>query len=193
MDHGPRTNDLPDGRTALRGLRSSARSAANAAHGGSVEVQSLGGSVLDELVLGAPNEITAQHLESALARAGGRRVFISPTTPVVLVDGQTRALSLATRVVGDTSELPEVLAELLGAEHIDGQLSAGEIRDFLDEGTILKVPSPSHGVLLFWRRGEPFTPIESGRAHRLAELAEMADSLSAAQHGGGGGQAALSD
>jgi hypothetical protein len=41
-------------------------------------------------------------------------------------------------------------------------------------GDILKVPSPWTGLFAFHRPGEPFTPAESARAHRLAELAEAA-------------------
>ncbi len=42
-----------------------------------------------------------------------------------------------------------------------------------DAGTRLKIPTAWHGPLTFARPGEPFTPAESARAHRLAELAEI--------------------
>ncbi len=38
---------------------------------------------------------------------------------------------------------------------------------------ILKIPTAWHGPLVFSRPGEPFSPAESARAHRLAELAEI--------------------
>ncbi|MFI2566553.1 hypothetical protein [Paenarthrobacter sp. NPDC018779] len=38
---------------------------------------------------------------------------------------------------------------------------------------ILKIPTAWHGPLVFSRPGEPFTPAESARAYRLAELAEI--------------------
>jgi hypothetical protein len=40
-------------------------------------------------------------------------------------------------------------------------------------GTVLKIPTAWHGPIAFHRPGEPFTPAESARAHRLAELAEI--------------------
>lgn len=141
----------------------------------SIQVEPLGNGVLDEFVLGAPDGITGQDLSSALDDAGALRVLVTPTTPVAMTDGQTRALSLATRVVGDPSELPGVLAELLAAEQVDGRDSPEELRASLDDGTLLKVPSSRHGALLFRRSGDPFTPVESGRAHRLAELAEISE------------------
>lgn len=141
----------------------------------SIQVEPVADGVLDEFVLGAPDRITGPELMSALDDAGATRVLVSPTTPVALADGQTRALNLATRVVGDPSELPVVLAELLAAEQVDDRHSAADIRASLADGTLLKVPSAHHGALLFLRRGDPFTPIESGRAHRLAELAEISE------------------
>jgi hypothetical protein len=42
-----------------------------------------------------------------------------------------------------------------------------------DAGTVLKIPTAWHGPITFYRPGEPFTPAESARAHRLAELAEI--------------------
>lgn len=43
----------------------------------------------------------------------------------------------------------------------------------VDAGSLLKIPTAWHGPLIFSRPGEPFTPAESARAHRLAELAEI--------------------
>lgn len=141
----------------------------------SIQTQPLPEGALDDLVVGAPHGLSGHDLASVLLGAGGREVLVSPTTPVSLTDGQTRALNLATRVVGDPSDLPAVLAELLGADQVDGGLSPAEVRAHLADGTMLKVPSPSSGVLLFHRRGVPFTPVESARAHRLAELAEISE------------------
>ena len=38
---------------------------------------------------------------------------------------------------------------------------------------MLRIPTAWHGPITFVRPGEPFTPAESARAHRLAELAEI--------------------
>jgi hypothetical protein len=71
-------------------------------------------------------------------------------------------------------ELPTAVAEMLGAEPVtqpkrivDSQ--ATEIPDDL-----LRIPSPWTGSFVFAREGEPFTPSETARAHRLAALADIA-------------------
>lgn len=55
-----------------------------------------------------------------------------------------------------------------------GELREGELLRALRDGggTIMRIPTAWHGPISFIRPGEPFTPAESARAHRLAELAE---------------------
>ncbi|TDD62656.1 amino acid-binding protein [Kribbella antibiotica] len=128
--------------------------------------------VRDELVVSAPDEVRSAEVATAVADAGGRDVQVWPTTALALMDGQTKALSLAARVVSDPTELPHAVAELLGAQLItDRVLLAGPLPG---DGTVLKIPSPWSGMFAFGRPGEPFTPGESARAHRLAQLAELA-------------------
>ncbi|MFI7066073.1 ACT domain-containing protein [Kribbella sp. NPDC050124] len=128
--------------------------------------------VRDELVVSTPDPTTPESLLEAIELAGGRDVHVWPTTTLALVDGQTKALSLSARVVGDPSELPHAVAELLGAQLVtDRAALAGPLPS---DGTVLKIPSPWTGLFAFTRPGEPFTPAESARAHRLAQLAELA-------------------
>ena len=72
------------------------------------------------------------------------------------------------RVAAAPAELPLAVAELLHAQIVppSGGWSAS------DDGTRLKIPTAWQGPITFSRPGEPFTPAESARAHRLAELAE---------------------
>ncbi|TDD27147.1 amino acid-binding protein [Kribbella turkmenica] len=127
--------------------------------------------VRDELVVSAPESTNPQSLLTAIEAAGGRDVHVWPTTTLALVDGQTKALSLSARVVGDPGELPHAVAELLGARLVTDRASlAGPLPG---DGTVLKIPSPWTGLFAFTRPGEPFTPAESARAHRLAQLAEL--------------------
>jgi hypothetical protein len=134
--------------------------------------------VRDELVVSTPDGVGPDDLLEIVTAAGGRDVHLWPTTTLALVDGQTTALTLAARVVGDPAELPHAVAELLGAQLItDPQAFQGE--PLPTDGTILKIPSPWSGLYVFTRPGEPFTPAESARAHRLAEVAETARALSA--------------
>ncbi|TVU64584.1 amino acid-binding protein [Paenarthrobacter nitroguajacolicus] len=132
--------------------------------------------VMDEFVLSAPGNVTEQELLKALDDGGGRESHVWPTTALAMADGQTKALSLATRVAGNPQELPMAVAELLSAKvvPIDPEHPKGEVTAGVGPSTdILKIPTAWHGPLVFSRQGEPFTPAESARAHRLAELAEI--------------------
>jgi hypothetical protein len=140
-----------------------------------LHVHPIDDGVRDELVVSTPDQITAADLEAAIEAGGGRRTHVWPTTALALVDGQTKALSLSARVVADPAELPHAVAELLGAQLVtDRATLTGQLR-----GDVLKVPSPWTGLFAFTRPGEPFTPAESARAHRLAELAEAAQTIAA--------------
>ncbi|MDR6686448.1 hypothetical protein J2Y41_002009 [Arthrobacter sp. 1088] len=132
--------------------------------------------VLDEFVLSAPGEVTEHELLKALDDGGGRESHVWPTTALAMADGQTKALSLATRIAGNPKELPHAVAELLSAKVVpnDPENPAAEASAGVERSTdILKIPTAWHGPLVFSRPGEPFTPAESARAHRLAELAEI--------------------
>ncbi|MFJ4209178.1 amino acid-binding protein [Paenarthrobacter sp. NPDC089675] len=133
-------------------------------------------TVMDEFVLSAPRQLTEEELLQAMHDGGGRESRVWPTTALAMADGQTKALSLAARIAGNPQELPLAVAELLSAkvvptdpEHPAPEVSAGVGRS----ADILKIPTAWHGPLVFSRPGEPFTPAESARAHRLAELAEI--------------------
>jgi hypothetical protein len=133
------------------------------------------GGVLDEFVLSAPGEVREADLLRALRAGGGADPHVWPTTALAMADGQTGALSLAARIAASPEELPLAVAELLRARIITGQASgSAEATPAAGaNGTVLKIPTAWHGPITFFRPGEPFTPAESARAHRLAELAEI--------------------
>lgn len=151
----------------------------------SIHVHPVTDGVLDEFVLSAPGELTEAELLRALREGGGSDPHVWPTTALAMADGQTGALSLAARIAGNPEELPLAVAELLHAriEHAPDAVAAsrkgGSARDRTPgddaprDGTILRIPTAWHGPITFSRPGEPFTPAESARAHRLAELAEI--------------------
>jgi len=141
----------------------------------SIHVHPVEGGVLDELVLSAPGELDEDDLLAVVAASGGRQTRVWPTTSVDLTDGQTRALTLAARVAANPGELPQAIADLLRAEHVVDAPGRPIARARTQETTLLKVPATWHEPLQFSRPGEPFTPAESGRAHRLAELAEVVE------------------
>jgi hypothetical protein len=150
----------------------------------SIHVHPVAGGVLDEFVLSAPGNLGEPEILAALRDAGGGDPHIWPTTALAMADGQTKALSLASRIAANPAELPLAVAELLRAnvvgtddpgatspptEAATGRAASGS----QVAGTALKIPTAWHGPLVFSRPGEPFTPAESARAHRLAELAEI--------------------
>jgi hypothetical protein len=136
----------------------------------SIHVHPVPDGVLDEFVLSAPGDLSERRLLEALHDGGGSRSQVWPTTALAMADGQTKALSLAARIADAPDELPLAVAELLRARILT---PAEAILEKDDAGTRLKIPTAWHGPIIFARPGEPFTPAESARAHRLAELAEI--------------------
>lgn len=142
----------------------------------SIHVHPMDGAVMDEFVLSAPGHLGEQGLLKALDDGGGRDSHVWPTTALAMADGQTKALSLAARIADNPHELPLAVAELLSAKIITPEAEGPAVEAGAAVGpstTLLKIPTAWHGPLLFSRPGEPFTPAESARAHRLAELAEI--------------------
>jgi hypothetical protein len=142
----------------------------------SIHVHPVPGAVLDEFVLSAPSDVREAELLRALRAGGGADPHVWPTTALAMADGQTGALSLAARIAASPEELPLAVAELLRARIVTGP-GAGNAEPppaaAGADGTVLKIPTAWHGPITFSRPGEPFTPAESARAHRLAELAEI--------------------
>ena len=136
----------------------------------SIHVHPVADGVLDEFVLSVPGEVGERELLAALRDGGGAGSHVWPTTALAMADGQTRALSLAARIAATPDELPLAVAELLQAGIVPPSDAGVEGPD---DGTRLKIPTAWHGPITFSRPGEPFTPAESARAHRLAELAEI--------------------
>ena len=146
-----------------------------------IHVHPVAGGVLDEFVLSAPGWVGERELLLALHDGGGTSAQAWRTTALAMADGQTRALSLAARIADSPGELPLAVAELLHARI----LSPGEASSqHHDDGTRLKIPTAWSGPITFSRPGEPFTPAESARAHRLAELAEILSYRQAASPAG---------
>jgi hypothetical protein len=142
----------------------------------SIHVHPVDGAVMDEFVLSAPGDLGEQDLLTALDDGGGRDSHVWPTTALAMADGQTKALSLAARIADNPDELPLAVAELLSAKIVTPEPEGPAAEAGAAVGpstTLLKIPTAWHGPLLFSRPGEPFTPAESARAHRLAELAEI--------------------
>ena len=144
----------------------------------SIHVHPVHGGVLDEFVLSAPGGLREAELLKALRAGGGSDPHVWPTTALAMADGQTGALSLAARIAANPEELPLAVAELLHARIVArpdtdtvAPVKGGAVLP--TDGSVLRIPTAWHGPITFSRPGEPFTPAESARAHRLAELAEI--------------------
>ncbi|MFC0448051.1 amino acid-binding protein [Rhodococcus jostii] len=133
-----------------------------------VHVHHLDGGSLDELIVGACRETSPDALSKAVRAGGGHSVGIWPASALALIDGQTKALTLAARVAADPSELPLSIAELLGAQYVDSRVG-----DHPTAAACVEIPSGDDAPLVFVRPAdEPFTPAEIARARRLGELAQ---------------------
>ena len=143
----------------------------------SLHVHPLARGVRDELVVAAPEHVHAADLVAAAHAAGATDVHTWPTTALALVDGQTKALTLAARVSENPSELPLATAELLDAHVVTDHVRVTHSRasGHGPHETELRLPTPWTGMFVISRPDEPFTPAESARACRLAEIAEIAE------------------
>jgi hypothetical protein len=129
----------------------------------------------NEIVVEAAEHVREEDLLGAIERGGGVDVELWRTTALALVDGQTKALTLAARVAVSPDELPQAVAEMLNAQIVtDPKLIQDHSGLRTDDGSTLKVPSPWSGLFVFSRPNEPFTRAESCRANRLAQIAEAA-------------------
>jgi hypothetical protein len=142
----------------------------------SLHVHPLEHGARDEFVIGAAGAVRQQELVRAAERAGGVDVHVWDTTALALVDGQTKALTLAAAVGQRPEELPSAVAEMLGAQLLTDRewLTHEHYRRDAENGTILRIPSPWNALFIFARPDEPFTPAERARANRLAQIAEAA-------------------
>ena len=153
-----------------------------------LQVHPLADGARDEIVVGAAEHLREEDLLRAIRSGGGVDVHVWPTTALALVDGQTKALTLAARVAVTPAELPLAVAEMLGAQVVtDLRQTQGRSYRGAEDGTTLRIPSPWSGLFVFSRPDEPFTPAESARANRLSQIAEaalIAQSFSGTPHTG---------
>ena len=137
----------------------------------SIHVHPVAGGVLDEFVLSAPGNLSERQLLEALHDGGGTRCACMAHHRA----GHGRRPDQGAEPGGQDRRRTGRAATCGGrtAARPDPARPAEAVLEKPDAGTRLKVPTAWHGPLTFVRPGEPFTPAESARAHRLAELAEI--------------------
>lgn len=136
----------------------------------SVQVHATPGAAVDEFVVDAPDQMTADELLAAVERGRGRDAWVGPADPYGLIDPPTQMLALAHRLVGDPEALGEVLRELLGDCDIRWRPRGSGTGDGFTP-TRISLPDPAGGVLEVTRADPVFTPSEYARAYSMTSLA----------------------
>ncbi|MFF1509718.1 GNAT family N-acetyltransferase [Streptomyces sp. NPDC058326] len=144
-----------------------------------LQTHPLADGTVDEFLLRAPADLSAQALARETAAAGGRDTWTERADAHDLVDTPTRVLGLATRTALDAAELPLALRQLLGrctlhsvpAVSLTGRPTGEQapVEGVLEE-TAMRLRDPNGGTLIVERPYLPFTPTEFARARALVEL-----------------------
>ncbi|KOX26321.1 MULTISPECIES: GNAT family N-acetyltransferase [unclassified Streptomyces] len=144
-----------------------------------LQTHPLADGTVDEFLLRAPADLSAQELARETAAAGGRDTWTERADAHDLVDTPTRVLGLATRTALDAAELPLALRQLLGrctlhsvpAVSLTGRPTGEQppVEGVLEE-TVMRLRDPHGGTLVVERPYLPFTPTEFARARALVEL-----------------------
>ncbi|MFE0704151.1 GNAT family N-acetyltransferase [Streptomyces sp. NPDC058872] len=144
-----------------------------------LQTHPLADGTVDEFLLRAPADLSAQALAHGTAAAGGRDTWTERADAHDLVDTPTRVLGLATRTALDTAELPLALRQLLGrctlrsvpAVSLTGRPTGEQapVEGVLEE-TTMRLRDPHGGTIVVERPYLPFTPTEFARARALVEL-----------------------
>lgn len=137
-----------------------------------LQVQPTADAVVDEFLVEAGPEVTAEQLGAAVAAAGGGQVHVAPADVTALTDLPTHALTLAHRLIREPEALRLVLAELLSSADVEWRADEDDLRERGGaDNAVIRVRDPRAGVVVVSRPGIPFTPAECARAQAMADLA----------------------
>jgi hypothetical protein len=136
-----------------------------------LEVHPAPNGVVDEFLIEASEDASAERICAAVNAVGGRFTHAVPTNVLALLDAPTRALELATRLVRDPSASTTVFTELLDASSLT-TIEAGETDapDAWTDGTTLTLRRSDGTTYVATRPAMPFTATELSRARMLLEL-----------------------
>ncbi len=133
-----------------------------------VQVHPTTEGAVDEILLHAPPRVRRRDLLRAVRAAGGTGVRVTRAAVHELEDTPTRALSVATGLVTERTELSRGLGALL--DEVAVEWCEQDACPEEDEHAIA-VPAPGGGTFRVHRSNGEFTPAEHARARWLAELA----------------------
>jgi len=118
--------------------------------------------VVDELIVNAPQEWTADDVKHAVLRAGARHPHVVACTPHALQDPAVRHLHAALAVAADPASLQQRLGQLLEATPSPGEVDGHELVLDDDQGPPVRLA-----------RTVPFTATEHARAAALRQFAAV--------------------
>ncbi|MEE6263607.1 GNAT family N-acetyltransferase [Plantactinospora sonchi] len=135
-----------------------------------VQVHTTEAGAVDDFLVDAPAELTADDLVAAVEKGRGRDCWVARSEAQGLADQPTRALGLATRLVRDPDALGETLRALLNADAVTWRPMPALDGPGYDRGS-MRLPDPDGGMFEVVRSAPSFTPAEFARAQALLELA----------------------
>ncbi|HTJ72959.1 MAG TPA: hypothetical protein VL551_35805 [Actinospica sp.] len=128
--------------------------------------------VIDEFLIEASEDSSAERICAAVNAVGGRHTHAVRADVLALLDGPTHALELAGRLVHDPDALADVLTDLLNADSVTRVVGTADAADpdapgaWID-GTTLLLRNGDGSTLTAVRSGMPFTATELSRARAL--------------------------
>ncbi|HWG26659.1 hypothetical protein [Actinospica sp.] len=126
--------------------------------------------VIDEFLIEASEDTSAERICAAVNAVGGRNTHAVPADVFALLDAPTYALELAGRLVRNHDALDAVLTDLLDADSVTvGAADPGAPGARID-GTTLMLQSSDGTTCTAVRPYMPFTATELSRARALLEL-----------------------
>ena len=118
--------------------------------------------VVDELIVHAPEEWTADDVKHSVHQAGARDPHVVPCTPHALQDPVVRHLRAALAVTADPASLQQQLGQLLEASPSPGEVDGHELVLDDDQAPPVRLA-----------RTVPFTATEHARAAALRQFAAL--------------------
>jgi GNAT superfamily N-acetyltransferase len=134
-----------------------------------VQVHTTEGGAVDDFLVDAPDTMSEQELQAAIARGRGRDAFVTRAEAQGLADQPTRALALAGRLVHDPDSLGEALVTLLDAAEVRWRPEGTVVLHGFDEERMTLI-DPAGGSYEVLRPAPAFTPAEYARAQALVEV-----------------------
>ncbi|HET9169102.1 MAG TPA: hypothetical protein VFN97_06685 [Actinospica sp.] len=135
-----------------------------------LEVHPAADGVIDQFLIEAAEDTSAERICAAVNAVGGRYTHAVPTDVLALLDAPTHALELAARLVRDPGSFTAVLAELLDAQSLTVEAGEAGDTDAWIDGTSLTLRRPDGTTYTACRPGMAFTATELSRARMLLGL-----------------------